>query len=298
MADIPYQDSEVVLVFNRWLTCLDFHLLCIYSPSHLLVCLPDLVVKGWLELLNEPNCREYPLHCFPDGRNVPFADLSNESFDLINRCLHIILGGFLITNGHSELFNLPVFVVLELNESTLEGFYAHSRLVLDLIFSPLEFVNESIFDYIITCSYFLEMSLKLISSLPQVSRKLIKLILSPELVCWFKSGLFKEIKYIDSSFLIVRYGVTIHGLKLIGLDIIAKSLVSLFNFFCHPRDLLDPLFDLLGIEIDLLLLLKVVAKVLKLIHLLIEVDLLVCDDEIKLDLQFRVLAELLSQHLY
>ena len=229
---------------------------------------------------------------------MPFADLSYESFDLINRCLHIILGGFLITNGHSELFDFPVFVVLELNQCTLEGFYAHSRLVLDLIFSPLEFVNESIFDYIITCSYFLEMSLKLISSLPQVSRKLIKLILSPELVCWFKSGLFKEIKYIDSSFLIVRYGVTIHGLKLIGLDIIAKSLVSLFNFFCHPRDLLDPLFDLLSIEIDLLLLLKVVAKVLKLIHLLIEVDLLVCDDEIKLDLQFRVLAELLSQHLY
>jgi hypothetical protein len=103
------------------------------------------------------------------------------------------------------------------------------------------------------------MPLKLISSLPQVPRELIKLVLSPELVGWFKSGLFKEIEYVNSSYLIVRNGVTIHGLKLIGLDVIAQSLVGLLNFLCHPCDLLDPLFDLLSIKIDLLLLLKVVA---------------------------------------
>jgi hypothetical protein len=83
---------------------------------------------------------------------MSFAKLSNESFDLINRCLHIILGGLLITNGHSELFDFSVFIAFELNQSTLEGFYAHGRLVLDLIFSPLELVNESIFYYIIACS--------------------------------------------------------------------------------------------------------------------------------------------------
>ena len=99
------------------------------------------------------------------------------------------------------------------------------------------------------------MSLKLISSLPQVPRELIKLVLGPELLVWVKSGLFKEIEYVDSSFLIVRNGVTIHGLKLIGLNVIAQSLVSLLNFICHSRDLLDPLSDKLSIKIDLLLLL-------------------------------------------
>ena len=103
------------------------------------------------------------------------------------------------------------------------------------------------------------MTLKLISSLPQVSRELIKLVLCPELLIWVKSGLFKQIEYVDSSFLIVRNGVTIHGLKLIGLNVIAQSLVSLLNFISHPRDFLDPLSDKLSIKIDLLLLLEVVA---------------------------------------
>ena len=99
-----------------------------------------------------------------------------------------------------------------------------------------------------------------------------------------KTRFFEKVEYVDGSLFIVRNGFPVHRLKFISLNIVTQSLVGLLDFFSNFSYLLNASFYLLGIEIDLLLFLDIIAEIFELIYFLVKVKLFIGNDEIKLDL--------------